>query len=255
MTSATPEGDVVDPFQAGRDLLTERAARDCRAALRRDDGEARVVSCAHAGVFDDEGALVRDVVIVHDVTRERQVERLKADFIATVSHELRTPVTPIKGYADLLRRRGHVMTEEKRAECLEIISDRAAHLARLVEDLLLASTISESGGRAKVELAGTTWRAVTAGGRRLRRRQRARDRLSIPESPSSRSCDPVRVTQVLTNLLGNAAEVLRPRARPSPRGSVRRRVRPVEVQDQGAASPLTSWSGSSTSSTASRTRS
>ena len=61
--------------------------------------------CAHAALYDD-GELVRDVVIVHDVTRERQVERLKADFIATVSHELRTPITPIKGYADLLRRRG-----------------------------------------------------------------------------------------------------------------------------------------------------
>jgi signal transduction histidine kinase len=82
------------------------------------------------------------VVLLSDVTREREVERLKADFVATVSHELRTPITPIKGYADLLRRRGDAMTPERRAECLAVIADRCDHLARLVEDLLLASRIS-----------------------------------------------------------------------------------------------------------------
>jgi signal transduction histidine kinase len=98
------------------------------------------------------GVLVRDVVIVHDVTRERQVERLKADFIATVSHELRTPVTPIKGYADLLRRRGDAMTPERRNECLDVISDRCDHLVRLVEDLLLASRISATDGSAAAQV-------------------------------------------------------------------------------------------------------
>ncbi len=77
-------------------------------------------------------------------TRERRIDRLKADFIATVSHELRTPVTPIKGYADLLLRRGDVMAPEKRASCLQLIIERADHLARLVEDLLLTSRISHS---------------------------------------------------------------------------------------------------------------
>jgi PAS domain S-box-containing protein len=46
-----------------------------------------------------------DVVIVHDVTRIRQAERAKTDFVATVSHELRTPITPIKGYVEILQAR------------------------------------------------------------------------------------------------------------------------------------------------------
>jgi PAS domain S-box-containing protein len=141
-TEAGPDGLDCDPFGAGRDLLTpEQPQATVELVLLRGDGERRVVRCAHAGVFVD-GVLARDVVIVHDITRERQVERLKADFIATVSHELRTPVTPIKGYADLLRRRGDAMTAARRNECLEVISDRCDHLARLVEDLLLASRIS-----------------------------------------------------------------------------------------------------------------
>ncbi len=204
-TTTTSTGDPADAFQVGRELLTpETPHATVELTLHREDGEQRVVSCAHAGVFDDEGALVRDVVIVHDVTRERQVERLKADFIATVSHELRTPVTPIKGYADLLRRRGHVMTEQKRAECLEIISDRAGHLARLVEDLLLASRISESGGRAKVDMGSDDLVRLLHRSAGDFGDDNARITIDAEDSELFVQCDPVRVTQVLSNLLGNA---------------------------------------------------
>jgi signal transduction histidine kinase len=152
------------------------------------------------------GVLVRDVVIVHDVTRERQVERLKADFIATVSHELRTPVTPIKGYADLLRRRGDAMTPERRNECLDVISDRCDHLVRLVEDLLLASRISATDGSAAAQVSLGTG-DLTALVRRASGDFGAdggRLRLALPAEPVGVRCDPVRVIQVLTNLLGNA---------------------------------------------------
>jgi PAS domain S-box-containing protein len=238
IVTTTPEGEVREPFHAGRALITPEAPHaTVELALLREDGEQRVISCAHAGVFDELGALVRDVVIVHDVTRERQVERLKADFIATVSHELRTPVTPIKGYADLLRRRGHVMTEQKRAECLEVISDRAGHLARLVEDLLLASRISESGGRAKVEMGSDDLVRLLHRSTEDFGEDSARIRVEAPEEPVLVQCDPVRVTQVLGNLLGNA---LKYSAADSP---VVARLRVVdgaalvEVQDHGRGIP------------------
>jgi PAS domain S-box-containing protein len=238
LTTSTAEGEITDAFRAGRQLLTPEAPHaTVELALRRDDGEQRVISCAHAGVFEEDGTLVRDVVIVHDVTRERQVERLKADFIATVSHELRTPVTPIKGYADLLRRRGHVMTEEKRAECLEVISDRAAHLARLVEDLLLASRISESGGRAKVEMGSDDIAQL------LRRAtgdfgdDNERITVEAPDGPVLAQCDPVRVTQVLTNLLGNALKYSAAGTPVTARLRVDGDAALVEVQDCGRGIP------------------
>jgi signal transduction histidine kinase len=173
-------------------------------AVVRPDGEQRWVRCAHAGLFDD-GRLVRDVVIVHDVTRQREVERLKADFIATVSHELRTPVTPIKGYADLLRRRGDRMTPEKRNECLDIISDRVNHLARLVEDLLLASRISSPKAPShdvtlsSGDLVALTRRAVADFSA-----DEARVHLMLPEAPLLAACDPIRAVQVVGNLVSNA---------------------------------------------------
>jgi len=238
VTTSTEDGEVTDAFRAGAARLTpESPHATVELVLRRDDSEQRVVTCAHSGVFDEEGQLVQDVVIVHDVTRERQVERMKADFIATVSHELRTPVTPIKGYADLLRRRGHVMSEEKRAECLEVISDRAAHLSRLVEDLLLASRISESGGRAKVEMAQEDLSALVHRAAGDFGDDNARITVEVPEAPVLVRCDPVRAIQVLTNLLGNALKYS------SPGTPVTARVRLVddralvEVVDQGRGIP------------------
>jgi PAS domain S-box-containing protein len=213
LPAATPTGEPVDAFEAGRALLHRGAPQAVvELVLRRTDGEERVVRCAHAGVFDDAGRLERDVVLLHDITRERQVERLKADFIATVSHELRTPVTPIKGYADLLRRRGEAMTPERRAECLEVISDRASHLARLVEDLLLASRISTTPGASTAsvqmgrhDLAALVRRACADFGD-----DGGRISVHAPPGVVPVACDAVRTVQVLGNLVGNALKYSAP---------------------------------------------
>ena len=240
VATSAADGSPRDAFLAGRSLLTvERPQATIELTLLRDDGEQRVVRCAHAAVFDELGVLLRDVVIVHDVTRERQVERLKADFIATVSHELRTPVTPIKGYADLLRRRGHTMTEDKRNECLAVISDRAAHLSRLVEDLLLASRISatEGSAQAKVDMARDDLAALVRRASGDFGDENDRVSVQVPDEPVHVACDPVRVIQVLTNMVGNA---LKYSATGTP-VAVRLRVQGnralVEVEDQGRGIP------------------
>ncbi len=234
------DGSPVDAFAVGRARLTVDAPQAVvELTVVREDGDERIVRCAHAGVFDEDGSLVRDVVIVHDVTRERQVERLKADFIATVSHELRTPVTPIKGYADLLRRRGHKMTQEKRDECLEVISDRAAHLSRLVEDLLLASRISATEGSttAKVDMArddlgGLVRRASCDFGD-----NNDRVTVHVPTSPVLVACDPVRVIQVLTNMIGNALKYSAPGTPVDVRVRLEDGQALVEVEDRGRGIP------------------
>jgi PAS domain S-box-containing protein len=240
VATQAPDGSPRDAFLAGRSLLSVDAPRaTVELTVLRDDGEQRVVRCAHAAAFDEDGTLLRDVVIVHDVTRERQVERLKADFIATVSHELRTPVTPIKGYADLLRRRGHTMTEEKRKECLEIISDRAAHLARLVEDLLLASRISatEGSAQAKVDMARDDLASLVRRACGDFGDQGERVTITVPETSVEVACDPVRVIQVLTNMVGNALKYSAPGTPVGVRLRVDGLRAVVEVEDRGRGIP------------------
>lgn len=204
VTTVDPDGQPLDAAATLHALTPSSPRATVELGVIRADGEQRWLRCSHAAIFDG-GALSRDVVIAHDVTRERQVDRLKADFIATVSHELRTPMTPIKGYADLLRRRGEQMSPEKRAECLDIISDRVAHLGRLVEDLLLASRISspmaprQSVALETFDLAVLTTRAC---GDFTHAQQEITVRL--PGGAVPVACDPMRTVQVITNLISNA---------------------------------------------------
>jgi PAS domain S-box-containing protein len=193
------------------DLLAETGPDNprasCEVRVRTSEGLERWLRCNHSLLFEG-GEWTTDVVIVHDVTRIRQTERAKADFVATVSHELRTPITPIKGYVELLQARGARMTEEKRQDMLKIIAERAEHLARLVEDLLLASRISSERGGSAVpglrrectDLAEAARRAATD----WLRRADSRLELELPDRPLEVDADPLRLVQVLDNLLSNA---------------------------------------------------
>ena len=147
-------------------------------------------------------------MIVHDVTRIRQAERAKTDFVATVSHELRTPITPIKGYVEILQARGPNLSEDKRQDMLRIVAERADHLARLVEDLLLASRISsEPGGSAVVDMRRECTDLAEAARRAAadwRRSPDSRLELELPDGPLEVDADPLRLVQVLANLISNA---------------------------------------------------
>jgi signal transduction histidine kinase len=202
LSCTDPEGAEVDPAAVLQTLTPDAPHVTAEIVVTRADGEERWLRLSHAAIHDD-GDLTRDVVVAHDITRERQVDRLKSDFIATISHELRTPMTPIRGYADLLRRRGEDMTPAKRAECLDVISDRILHLGRLVEDLLLASRITDAMPDTVTssceDLVQLTRRAVAdfpvSAGRLV---------LEVPDVEVPVRCDTTRTIQVLGNLVSNA---------------------------------------------------
>ena len=80
------------------------------------------------------------LVLFHDVTADRRVEQMRADFVAYASHELKTPLASLSGFIDTLQ--GHAQDDpEAQARFLKIMSDQAGRMRRLIEDLLSLSRI------------------------------------------------------------------------------------------------------------------
>jgi PAS domain S-box-containing protein len=192
--------------------------RELSAALQHRDGTSKAIQESHALVFDTRGRCTGDVIVVRDVSRQHELERLRSDFVARVSHELRTPLTPIRGFASVLLRRGESLTPEKRHEALERILERADHLGTLVEDLLLVTRVDQGELAELVHVRPTGVDTVIQAAVN-------RARAKVPERPITGHtepgtpdalADPDRTAQVLDALLDNAC-------RYSPEGS------PVDV--------------------------
>ena len=204
--------------------LIEAAARhgprhDQHARLRHTDGSVRSVQESHALVFDERGRCTGDVVVVRDVSRQQELERLRSDFVARVSHELRTPLTPIRGFAGVLLLRGDELTAEQRTEALERIVERADHLGELVEDLLLVTRVERGEVAGLVDVApqdvDEIAREVVA---RARDRQTGRTiSYATQGGDGNAMADRERTRQILDALLDNACRYSPP-------------DRPVEVE-------------------------
>lgn len=139
---------------------------------------------------------------VSDVTREREVDRLKNEFVSIVSHELRTPLTSILGYTELLIARDFAPSDQK--QFIKTVYDQATHLSQLVEDLLGVSRLD--AGKVKLNRWVVALRQLIAELTNQLNAQLDRHRLLIrladPLAPVYVDRD--KVKQILFNLLTNA---------------------------------------------------
>jgi len=128
-------------------------------SLQRADGTHVSVAMTAAPLMDASGAQVGRVVVVRDVSREHEAERMKSEFLANVSHELRTPITPIKGYAEMMARKkfprakeelflsGILQSTERLERVVEILVDFAAMEAGRLKPRVEAVPVKDLVGR------------------------------------------------------------------------------------------------------------
>lgn len=112
----------------------------------------RWIDCTLAPVVRERGASDGTVLVVRDVTGQRELELLKEDFLGTVSHELRTPLTPLKGFVRLLRDRHEDVDHDQRDRMLEAMENQVERLEQLVDDLLLAGGVEPTSVTPGVEV-------------------------------------------------------------------------------------------------------
>jgi signal transduction histidine kinase len=156
-----------------------------------------------APVDDATGSRIGRLVVLRDVSREREGERLKSDLMATVSHELRTPLASVLGYAELLRTRR--LEPAARDEILGTVHREAKRLSALIDDFLDLQSIEQDRmvlARAPFSVSELLSESVaTFSG------QSAVHRLELLPSASDAVMaigDRARIAQVVANLLSNA---------------------------------------------------
>jgi two-component system phosphate regulon sensor histidine kinase PhoR len=181
-----------DPEVLGREIRLEGA------------GATRFLQINAVALRDAAGARTGAIFVFHDLTRLRELESMRQEFVANVSHELRTPLSLIKSAAETLLDSGRE-DPALRARFLEIIDRNANRLTLLIDDLLLLSTLDS--GRLRLELQPVSVRvAALEVAEDFAARARTRGVVLENDVPADlvARADPDRLRQVLSNLVDNA---------------------------------------------------
>ncbi|HEY3962546.1 MAG TPA: histidine kinase dimerization/phospho-acceptor domain-containing protein, partial [Gaiellaceae bacterium] len=137
---------MVDPEEFRRAMTALRENPELSSFNEFEDRiSGRVYQGWTAPVNDDQGTFVGRIWTLRDVSSQRELDRLKDDFVATVSHELRTPLTSMMGFLQMIRdgEAGELNPEQERF--LSIVYRSSERLQRLVGDLLFVSRLDSEG--------------------------------------------------------------------------------------------------------------
>jgi PAS domain S-box-containing protein len=164
----------------------------------------RVFQGFTAPVVSEDGEYLGRVWTLRDLTRQRELDRLREAFVGNVSHELRTPLTSISGYIELLETGSDPLTAEQ-AAFVEVMKRNAGRLQEIVKDLLFVAQLDAGRlalERAETDLGELAYQAVEAA-------RPAADAKSLTLTLEQNGSAPIvgdasRLHQVLDNLISNA---------------------------------------------------
>jgi two-component system, OmpR family, phosphate regulon sensor histidine kinase PhoR len=151
------------------------------------------------------------VIVLHDITALRKLERIRRDFVANVSHEFRTPLTAIQGFAETLIG-GAIDDPHNRERFLGIMLEHSRRLARLTEDLLKLSQMDAEKLELEIRPVSVA-QLVEACFETAERRATERElnlSLNLPSQLPDVAADSRRIQEVLQNLLDNATQYTLP---------------------------------------------
>jgi len=190
------------------DFLNKRSSSSTNSLELEVSGPPKTyLMIKSTAILDRKGQTVGTVSLIENITAEKEIQKVKEDFIATVTHDLKNPITSVIGYTDILLHPRNPQTEEQRKVCLQNIRQSAESLTFMVNNLLDTSKI-ESGVMqynllpfdisTLIRKAGTSFEPVLQD-------KNATFIFSV-EEPFWVIGDRVALESVINNLIGNAAK-------------------------------------------------
>jgi PAS domain S-box-containing protein len=219
--------------------MDERRSFQVEMQAIRKSGSTFWVELSSNPLYHSDGSLEGFMVMASDITERKRIDQMKTEFVSTVSHELRTPLTSISGSLGLVASGIAGPLPERAKGMLAIAHKNSQRLSRLIDDLLDMEKLVEG----KVRLDMSICELMPIIDRAIEDNQSYADQYGVDIECTARlgnvlvDADPLRLHQVLSNLLSNAAKFSEPRT--SVEISVARHgdsVR-VEVTDHGRGIP------------------
>lgn len=178
------------------------------------------------------------VCVFHDVTKLKELERIKTEFVANVSHELKTPLTSIVGFIETLKE-GAIEDKENRMRFLEIIDEQSKKLHRLIEDLLMLSRVES--GQAEIQIkpldvAEMLYKLEKIFEKPMKLKN-IQIKTEIKPKPFMIQADSKLFEQVFSNLIDNAVKYNKSNGEILIRAYVSHPKRYIEVHDTGIGIP------------------
>lgn len=198
------EAQIVGLIKEAAEAGKSNSRKHAECVLPRDP-EPLNVEVSLSSLADPTREASSVVTILHDITQERQVSRMKNEFVSKASHELRTPLSSIKAYIEMLLD-GEARDEEARREFYEIIQHEAERLGRMIDNMLNISRIEAGMITANWENVDLVPIAQEAA--ELLKPQAAEKQIRIHFQRPHQAChadvDKDMMKQVITNLISNA---------------------------------------------------
>lgn len=155
---------------------------------------------------DSSGEFKRMVIILHDMSKEKEADKVKSEFISTITHELRTPLTSIEGFVSLILARKVGDIPPKQEEFLNIVQAQSKNLKKMIQNLLEFSRFVT--GKMKMEKSVTLVKDVLEGvliGTKPQIEKKKLDlSLNINEQIPDVMADSEKLAMVISNIIGNA---------------------------------------------------
>ena len=177
------------------------------------EGSPRWIHATYSPDFDTEGQVRGFVVHVLDISERKQaadalkeIDQRKDEFLAMLAHELRNPLAPISNAVQIMKLPN--LDEPRLNWCRDVIGRQVEHMVRLVDDLLDVSRINRGKielKKERLEVSTIVQRAVETSHPLIDARRHTFS-VHLPPEPVVVEGDPVRLSQVVSNLLNNAAK-------------------------------------------------
>ncbi len=203
------EGPVLVEYFFPKEKLSKDMVTYSRNGVRIElpDGKSRFANLIAANIVEGEGINLGAIVTIHDVSKEKELEEMKLDFVSMAAHELRTPLTSIRGYLSVLQEELKTKLNEDQLSFLEKAFISSTQLAALVENLLSVSRIER--GSLQIQTQVTDWEEILsesfANFEPQAHERQVKFTLIKPTKPLPYVLvDKFRISEVASNLIGNA---------------------------------------------------